>query len=72
MFNCIAGILGSKSCKTDLSLSNSSAKSIWNTASFPGSPRREEEGEIAIWKGHLSALRQVQNLDTKGTKKFQV
>lgn len=43
MFNYIAVILGSISCEVDLSLSNSSAESLWNTTSFLGSPRREGE-----------------------------
>lgn len=47
MFNYIARILGSKSCKTDLSLSDSSAESLWNITSFPVSPGREPEEEIA-------------------------
>ena len=47
MLNCVAGILGSKSCKTDLNSSYSSAESLWNTTSILGSPRMEMEGEIA-------------------------
>ena len=47
MFNCVAGILGSKSCKTDLNSSYSPAESLWNTTSILGSPRMEMEGEIA-------------------------
>lgn len=47
MFNCVAGILSSKSCKTDLNSSYSSAESLWNTTSILGSPRMEMEGEIA-------------------------
>ena len=50
MFNCVAGILGSKSCKTDRNSSYSSVESLWNTTSILGSPRMEMEEEIARYR----------------------
>lgn len=75
MFNCIAGILGSQSCKTDWSSWDGYAESLWNTTSFPVSLEEGEEGEITgfhFMEGEPIYPKAGEKSQHKGKKQFQV